>query len=332
MVRIPRNYFIASLTAGLAFATVSGCSMSSDGSDGVTAAGGEKVATSHSALSMSDCETGGESWFCNAMSWYFTCANGASGDVSGIGYGLSSYEACSNAKIALKVNAQIVGCHGTSIPITKNPKEIHHLYDNNCSILVDGSGWSQLNGGTWVTPGPMFPLRATLGVYPASVNAGPTAANGASLGDPDGSGVSELDITYDADNSDTLTLDDPAPSDPPPPPPSNACNPGDKYCVDGDVFAQCNSDGQTYTNYSCSASWPGTTCSGGYCVGPPPPPDCGGCSCGQWDSCGNYCGDCPPSCSPNCADSNYTGSCSDENGCGADCSSCTDNWDGTCSC
>jgi hypothetical protein len=60
----------------------------------------------------------------------------------------------------------------------------------------------------------------------------------------------------------------------PPPPPPPVCNPGDKQCMDGDVFQQCNDDGGGWTNYSCSASFPGTTCSGGYCVGSPPPSGC----------------------------------------------------------
>jgi hypothetical protein len=47
---------------------------------------------------------------------------------------------------------------------------------------------------------------------------------------------------------------------------TTSCTSGSKQCVDGDRYQDCN-DGQWSAPYSCSASWPGTTCSNGWCVG-----------------------------------------------------------------
>jgi hypothetical protein len=93
-----------------------------------------------------------------------------------------------------------------------------------------------------------------------------------------------------------------------PPPPTDQCSPGSKQCVDGDRYQDCgdyNGDGvnEWSSPYSCSASWPGTVCSDGWCVGgdpggggdPPPADNCGGANL-DWDlyncgSCGNSCPD-----------------------------------------
>jgi hypothetical protein len=83
---------------------------------------------------------------------------------------------------------------------------------------------------------------------------------------------------------------------------SNECSSGQKRCLDGDAWQECgNWDGDACLEFggwwSCGQSYPGTTCSGGYCVGG------GGCSneCspGQkrcldgdaWQECGNWDGD-----------------------------------------
>jgi hypothetical protein len=81
---------------------------------------------------------------------------------------------------------------------------------------------------------------------------------------------------------------------------SNECSAGQKRCLDGDAWEECgNYDGDECLEWggwwSCSQSYPGTTCSNGYCVG--------GCSneCGPgqkrcidgdaWQECGNWDGD-----------------------------------------
>ena len=87
-----------------------------------------------------------------------------------------------------------------------------------------------------------------------------------------------------------------------PPPPSDQCSAGSKQCVDGDRYQDCGDfDGDGATEWSspssCSASWPGTVCSDGWCVGPPPPSD--QCSAGskqcvdgdQYQDCGDFDGD-----------------------------------------
>ena len=53
---------------------------------------------------------------------------------------------------------------------------------------------------------------------------------------------------------------------------TNACTQGAKRCIDVDLYQDCgNFDSDSCTewspNYSCSTSYPGTTCSNGYCVG-----------------------------------------------------------------
>ena len=114
------------------------------------------------------------------------------------------------------------------------------------------------------------------------------------------------------------------------------CNAGDKQCIDGDQFQQCNDNGDGTGSwsggYSCGASWPGTTCSAGYCVGSSCTPSCGG-NCGD-DGCGGSCGGCDGNsycdgtwcqsnpgggCNTDCEDDN-DGGCYDAAGCGGDCS------------
>jgi len=72
-------------------------------------------------------------------------------------------------------------------------------------------------------------------------------------------------------------------SAPPPPPPSggctNQCNPDARECLDGDRDKQCADwDGNGCVEwsraFSCGTSWPGTTCSMGWCVGTPPSSSC----------------------------------------------------------
>ena len=149
--------------------------------------------------------------------------------------------------------------------------------------------------------------------------------------------------------------------------PINQCNPGDKQCIDGDQFQQCNDNGDGTGSwsggYSCGASWPGTTCSAGYCVGSPPTSQCnpgdkqcidgdqfqqcndngdgtgswsGGYSCGaSWPgtTCSaGYCvgssSDSGGGCNTDCEDDN-DGGCYDAAGCGGDCAGAIGN--GNCS-
>jgi hypothetical protein len=107
----------------------------------------------------------------------------------------------------------------------------------------------------------------------------------------------------------------------PPPPPPDGCSPDSKQCIDGDNFEQCDADGNWSLPYSCSTSFPGTTCSAGYCVGS----DDGG----GGDGGGGGGGGCSDQCSPGskqCIDGDQFQECGDFNGDGCN------EWSGAYSC
>src|SRR5262249_46256147 len=106
---------------------------------------------------------------------------------------------------------------------------------------------------------------------------------------------------------------------------SDQCSNGSKQCIDGDQFQTCddyNGDGcsEWGNTMSCGASYPGTTCSAGWCVGPDP--GGGGGDPGGGGGCSDQC----PNGSKQCVDGDNYQDCGDFDGDG-----CAE-WSGTYSC